>query len=261
MPELPDVEGFRRFLSEHATGARVERVSAPAADVVRNTTPQALGRALRGRRFDEPSRHGKWLFAPLEDGPTLVWHFGMTGSPQWVRPDEDLHPHDRVALTCDRGQLRLRMMRKLGGLWLARDAGERRAVTGPLGPDAWGVDGETFRQVLSGRGSVKSAFMNQERLAGAGNLVADEVCWRAHVHPGRSLSALDDPTRDRLHAVLQEVLDAAVPTGRVPPREDWLTGARDAEEPACPRCGAPLERGRIAGRATWWCPREQPPTG
>lgn len=257
MPELPDVEGFRRFFAEQAAGARVERVSAPAPDVVRNTTPQGLGRALRGRRFGEPARHGKWLFAPVEGGSTVVWHFGMTGALQWVEVGADRHPHDRVVIVCDRGELRLRMMRKLGGVWLARDADEAEAVTGPLGPDAWRVDRATLGQVLTGGGSVKSALMNQERLAGAGNLVADEVCWRAGVHPRRALSELDDPTRDRLHDALHEVLDAAVPTGRVPPHDDWLTGARDDEDPTCPRCGAALERGEVAGRSTWWCPREQ----
>lgn len=257
MPELPDVEGFRRVFAEHATGARVERVTVPAPDVLRNTSPQALGRALHARRFGEATRHGKWLCVATEGGPTVVWHFGMTGSLQWMEGGAPRHPHDRVVVIVDRGQLRLRMMRKLGGMWLARDADERAEITGPPGPDAWHVDRATFRQVLRGRGSVKSALMNQQRLAGAGNLVADEVCWRAGVHPGATLAGLGDDERDRLHDALGEVLDAAVPTGRVPPRDDWLTGARDDEHARCPRCGAGLARDVLAGRSTRWCPAEQ----
>lgn len=256
MPELPDVEGFRRLFAGQVAGRRVERAHAPAPDVLRNTTPQGLGRALRHRRFADPTRHGKWLLTPTQDGATVVWHFGMTGSLCWTT-DEPLHAHDRLVVCLDGGELRLRMMRKLGGVWLLRGGEDPAVVTGPLGPDALTISAEELRAALTGRGALKSALMDQERVAGPGNLVVDEVCWRARVHPRRRLATLTDDEHARVHRALRGVLDEAVPTGRVPPREDWLTGARDEERPVCPRCGAALEHGEVAGRSTWWCAAEQ----
>ena len=88
MPELPDVEGYRRYLARHAQGRRIERVEVPDAELVRNRSAQALGRALRGARFAEPRRHGKWLIAPAGD-VELLMHFGMTGLLRWSRDASD----------------------------------------------------------------------------------------------------------------------------------------------------------------------------
>lgn len=256
MPELPDVEGFRRLFADRAAGQRVERAHAPAPDVLRNTTPQGLGRALRHRRFARPRRHGKWLLTPTQDGATVVWHFGMTGSLRWAT-DEPPHAHDRLVLHLGSGELRLRMMRKLGGMWLLRQGEDPAVVTGPLGPDALAITKAELRAALTGRGVLKSALLAQERVAGPGNLVADEVCWRARVHPRRGLASLTDDEHGRVHGALRGVLADAVPEGRVPPRQDWLTGVRDDAEPVCPRCRTALDHGDVAGRSTWWCPAEQ----
>lgn len=257
MPELPDVEGHRRFVAERAAGRTVERVEAPDPDLVRNTTPQGLGRALNGRTFREPSRHGKWLLAHT-DGPTLVLHFGMTGYLHWGEAGDDRHEHDRVVVVTDGGELRFNCMRKFGGVWLARD--DPAEVTGPLGPDALEVDRDAFGELLAGRrGGVKSALMDQELLAGLGNLLADEILWRARTHPRTPVGDLDAGDVDDLHDAMREVLTGALPHERVPPEEGWLTGVRDEDAPSCPRCGAPLEHGTVASRSTWWCPACQPP--
>jgi formamidopyrimidine-DNA glycosylase len=79
VPELPDVEGFRRYLARHAEGQQIVRIEAPDRAIVRNRSPQALARSLEQQRFGSPLRHGKWLIAPV-DGAQLLLHFGMTGS-------------------------------------------------------------------------------------------------------------------------------------------------------------------------------------
>ncbi len=83
MPELPDVEGFRRYLAEHATGQRIQRVTAPDAAVIRNTTPQGLGRAVKHRFFGRPERHGKWLLACTQNHPPA-----RSSGPSRADPDE-----------------------------------------------------------------------------------------------------------------------------------------------------------------------------
>ncbi|MBW3591517.1 MAG: hypothetical protein KY393_06690 [Actinobacteria bacterium] len=103
MPELPDVEGFRRFFDRYGTGKRVEQVNAEP-DVLRNTTPQGLGRALSGNRLQKPERHGKWLVCPAGQA-SLVLHFGMTGHLVWSGDEPDHHKHDRLTLTLEDGEL------------------------------------------------------------------------------------------------------------------------------------------------------------
>src|SRR5438093_9443738 len=138
MPELPDVEGFRRYLARHAQGRCIERVEVADAGVLRNVSARELDRALRGHRFEAPRRHGKWLMAGT-DGPSVLIHFGMTGLLHWAPEDGNRHRHDRVIFVLDRGELRYRDLRKLRGLWLAHGRDQEAQVLGRQGPDALDV--------------------------------------------------------------------------------------------------------------------------
>src|SRR4051794_25917094 len=257
MPELPDVEGYRRVLARHAKGRPIESVAVLDGSMLRNSSPQGLGRGLKGKRFQEPRRHGKWLLAPVGDS-TVLMHFGMTGRLDWIDADAGRHRHDRIVFRCRGGELRYRNMRKFGGVWLVRDEQEREQVTGRLGPDAESLDREAFRELFGRRrGSVKAALMDQRLLAGVGNLLADEALWRARIHPRELVQDLGTRRLNRLHAALEEAIRESILTGRIPPVEGWLTGARDDRHPKCPRCGAALRKETVAGRTACWCPRCQ----
>jgi formamidopyrimidine-DNA glycosylase len=257
LPELPDVEGFRRYLARHAQGRRIARVDVPDREIVRNRTPQGLGRALHGETFAAPRRHGKWLIALVGDVELLL-HFGMTGELRWSLDRAERHRHDRLILVCEGGELRYNNMRRFGGVWLARDAGERDAVTGPLGPDAAALSPERFERLLGGRrGAIKAALMDQRLIAGIGNLLSDEILWRAGVHPAREVRALGPGRRRRVYEALHAAVGESVRYGRVPHGTRWLTRVRDDGAAVCPRCGTRLRRATIAGRTACWCPREQ----
>jgi formamidopyrimidine-DNA glycosylase len=257
MPELPDVEGFRRYMARYAKGRRLEHIEVLDREIVRNRTPQALGRALAGARFGEPHRHGKWLIAPVADVQLLL-HFGMTGELRWSGSADGRHRHDRVIFVCQGGELRYNNMRRFGGVWLARDDAERTQVTGLLGPDAAAVDREQFDQLLSRRrGAIKAALMDQRLLAGIGNLLSDEILWRAHVHPATPVRKLGATRRRRLYDALRATVGESTRYGRVPQGERWLTRVRDDRDARCPRCGTKLKRATIAGRTACWCPRCQ----
>jgi formamidopyrimidine-DNA glycosylase len=257
VPELCDVEGFRRYLARFATGRRIEWVLVADPPLVRNASPQALGRALAGQRFARPGRHGKWLIAPA-GGPELLLHFGMTGRLIWSADERDRHRHDRVVFRLRGGELRYRNMRRFGGVWLARSAAERRELLAPLGPDAMTVDAGSLREILAGRRrGMKSALMDQELIAGLGNLLSDEILWRARIDPRRRADELTARRVARLHEAMVGVLRAGNRRGRVPPERGWLTGARDRRDARCPRCDTALRRATIAGRTTVWCPRCQ----
>jgi formamidopyrimidine-DNA glycosylase len=257
MPELPDVEHYRRFFSERATGRTVARLQADPT-IVRNTTPRALAAALRGRRFEEPTRHGKWLIC-WTDGPALLLHFGMTGALVWSGDEPERHRHDRLTLEfVGGGELRYRNMRKLGGVWLAHDLEEAGAILGPLGPDALGLDRRHILELLSRRrGGLKAALMDQTLLAGIGNLLADEILWQARLHPKRTLDSLSDQERAELASSLRRVVRDSIEHDYVARKRSWLSHVRGRPDAACPRCGTPLARTVAAGRTTYFCPNCQ----
>lgn len=244
-------------MNEHGRGRRVERVVVRDAQVIRGTSGRAFDRTLRGKRFQSPTRHGKWLIAPLSrsGSPAVLMHFGMTGSLHWTRTNADIHRHDRVIFRLEGGELHYRDMRKLTGLRLARSEKDVDRVLGELGPDALEVSREDFRAaVCLKRRKLKALLTDQTVIAGLGNLLVDELLWRARVRPQRSASDLSQAECDRVRARMRSVLRAAIPTGRVPPRRSWLTGRRDDADARCPRCDRRLARDRVGGRTTVWCP-------
>ena len=257
MPELPDVEGFRRIVDLHAVGHRVDNFEVLDAGVLRNTTASDATRLLTGRACTGTGRTGKWLQIHL-DGPSVVVHFGMTGSLVWSEATTR-HPHDRVVFSFEGGELRYRDLRKLRGLWLVPDGGGIVDVSGPLGPDVLGLPLASLRERLVGRRAIKVLLMDQATLAGLGNMSSDEVLWRSRIHPARSASTLDAGDVARLHSAMTTMLRAAVRAGHIPRSSRWLASQRDQPEPHCPRCGAGLQRTRVGGRTSIWCPRCQVP--
>lgn len=226
--------------------------------VLRGTSPRALSETLRGRRLEEPGRHGKWLVAPA-DGPVLMLHFGMTGALTWHRPGEPAERFDRIDFHFDTGELRFADMRKLQGVRLAADDREVAEVLADLGPDALGIGEHEFVRLLARRrGRLKSVLTDQSVLAGLGNLLADEITWQGRLNPFLAAAELSDAERRRLFAAMRRTLRDSVRAERVPTGRGRLTGVRDDPGAVCPRCGTPLRRRRLSGRNTVWCPHCQP---
>jgi formamidopyrimidine-DNA glycosylase len=258
MPELPDVEGYRRTFLRHAAGRTVAGLHADPT-ILRGADERTLRRALVRRTFDEPTRHGKWLLC-WTDGPVLLLHFGMTGFLVPSIEEPARHRWDRlVLLFTDGTELRYRNMRKLGGVWLAHHADEAWTVMGQLGPDALAISRPEFlRRLERRRDGIKATLMDQSFVAGVGNLIADETLWQAGLHPRRRVETLGDEERRRLHSKMHAVLKEAVDRyDYIPRKRSWLSHVRGLPGAVCPRCGTPLERTVAAGRTTWFCPRCQ----
>jgi formamidopyrimidine-DNA glycosylase len=257
VPELPDVEQFRRTFARGSAGQRVAEIVVTDPGILRDVTAPELDGALRGHRFEEPERRGKWLIA-WTDGPALVLHFGMTGDIVLAPDPVGRHPHDRVIVVLDQAELRYRNMRKLGGVWLASGRDEVDELLSRLGPDALGVGQEEFLELMeTRRGRVKAALLDQSFIAGVGNLLADEALWRARIHPARRIEDLSTDERVGVFRTLRSVIRQTVDRypGGFRFRSDGITGRPTAR---CPRCRTELVRTVVGGRSTYLCPSCQP---
>jgi formamidopyrimidine-DNA glycosylase len=237
----------------------VRAVDAPDAWFLKGgLTAGALADAVVGRRFVAARRIGKLLLLDTDGGPTVGLRFGMTGrllvdgvagvdqleysslrdEPAW----------DRVAFRFDVGDLRIRDPRRLGGVVLEPPEHQ-------LGHDLLGLTPAQLREALAGSAApIKARLLDQACIAGIGNLIADEVLWRAGVDPARTAGSLDATEVRRLHRHLRRGLDVMIERGGSH-TGDLFTSRTPGGR--CPKDGAPLVRRTIGGRTTWSCPRHQ----
>jgi formamidopyrimidine-DNA glycosylase len=259
MPELPEVETYRRFLEANVLGRQIATVPYLDKSMVRRTDPLALVTQLEGSRISSTHRHGKLLFAELSRGGHMVIHFGMTGDLKGHSMGEEPR-HARLVLNFDTGDsLAYVCMRKFGYLSLTDNPEEFVSALG-WGPDALnGLDETVFAAGLaSTRSPIKAALMDQRRWAGIGNLYADEALFQALIAPTVPGNELGPRRRRRLFSTIKEVLRTAVSRGAdfdaYP--DGYLLAARVPFAP-CTNCGASLSVTKVGGRTTIYCPRCQ----
>jgi formamidopyrimidine-DNA glycosylase len=247
VPELPEAERARQQL-EKAIGREIVAVDDSDVYVCRPHAPGEIAGGLVGHRLTSAHRRGKFLWAETESGPELGLHLGMAGR---IVVDEPPHPRwDRFSLEfADGGRLALRDKRRLGRALLAPDFSH-------VGPDAAEVSRAEFRARF-GRGSapLKARLLDQGVIAGVGNLLADEILWRARLHPRTPAGELDTDELDRLRREVRAAVRSAIRLGGA--HTGTLIPHRRPGE-VCPRCRTPLQRATIGGRTTFWCPTCQP---
>jgi formamidopyrimidine-DNA glycosylase len=259
MPELPDIAGFCRLFRDHLAGKRIASVVVHKTEVVRGRPVDAFVRGIEGRQFEEPFRHGKWLFGPMQGPGTLLLHFGMTGRLRWEPSTSCTRRFDRVEFhVCD-GTVMFEDRRNLGRMWLTESTEESREITGPLGPDALGITATDLEELFAGTRTLKALLMDQRVLAGLGNMLSDEVLWRSRIHPATRGGALGRDRAEDFADSLDLLLREAVRAGEIPRSPGWLASQRSRPDPACPRCRTGLRATRIAGRTSHWCPACQTP--
>ena len=255
MPELPDVETFKRYLDGTSLHQRISGVDVRSAYVLKGVSARALARQLKGRCFESSRRRGKHLFVRADGDLWLRLHFGMTGSLQYLKPREQAPKHTRVVFVFGNAHcLAFEDQRKFGEIGLLQDIDEflkKRA----LGPDALEISRSQFRDVLrKHRGAVKAILLNQQLIAGIGNLYADEILFRARMHPATEATRLSGEDLRRLfratHSVLEKAIALKTDFNRLP--RSWLLPHRGKAE-KCPRCGRGLKSATIGGRTSWFC--------
>ena len=267
MPELPEVETIRRQLAPLVEGRRLKRVEILDARWSRPLAPRELADALQGRTVETLGRRGKYLVWGLEDDVHLVQHLRMTGAvlceprpePTHVRVRIDLSPKRRLVIVDPRRF-------GTGELLLGGDALEAFfAARLGLEPFDERFTAEYLRALARGRTApVKAFLLDQRRIAGVGNIYADEALFRAGIHPLRPAGRLSGAQYARLRestiAALQAGIDARGATiddfrhvdgVRGSFQDQFLVHRREGEP--CGQCGATIVKMTVAGRGTYVC--------
>ncbi len=265
MPELPDVEFFRRHVDRTCRGRTIRRVRVLDRGLLQGVSPAQLAARLTGAQIAGARRHGKHLLVDLGKAGWLTLHFGTNGSLQHVAANEPEPPYARLWLDFAGGdQLAYINPRRIGGIGFAPDFKTFIAAHG-LGPDALDAafDLRRFAAALRGRRrDLKSTLMDQALCAGIGNVFADEILFHAGLQPATQAGALDQAALRRVFRAMKTVLRAAVRRGAgAEQRTDRLPAGylipQRRKDGNCPRCGRPLETARLSGRPTYYCARCQ----
>jgi formamidopyrimidine-DNA glycosylase len=272
VPELPEVETIRRQLAPLVEGRVVERLQIADPRWCLPLASEAIVDAVQGRTVQRLARRGKYLVWALEDEAFLLMHLRMTGTLLYDAPTGT--PYERVRWTLDDGhELRFCDPRRFGTGELALGTPARDAFFAArlgLEPLDGELTGEALRRMARGRRApVKAFLLDQRRIAGVGNIYADEALFRAGIHPLRPVGSLTRAQCDALAVAVRDALHAGVAAGGATIDDfrhvDGVRGAFQKEflvhlrrgEP-CPRCAAPVVKFVAAGRGTYACESCQP---
>jgi len=271
MPELPEVETVVRGLREPLIGRRIERMWQDWAPTIHSPAPDEFAARAAGQQVRALNRRGKYILIALEHD-TLVIHLKMSGR-LYVTDADEAHEADRwvhVRFDLDDGrQLRFSDLRKFGRVYLTDDV---ETLLSHLGPEPLSDDFTLagFREGMRRRKrAIKSLLMEQEFLAGVGNIYADEALFRAGIHPATRVDLLTERDAELLHQTIRDALEAGIkhegasinwyrkPDGDKGGSQNHFYVYGRTNLP-CRQCGTAINKIRVVQRGTHFCPQCQP---
>ena len=275
MPELPEVETVRRGLNNLTLNQPIQKVEVLLARTIAYPAEvEQFKRGVTGIAIAQWQRRGKYLLAKLQSTPAgwLGVHLRMTGQLLWLPQDSPLHKHTRVRLLFANGwELRFVDLRTFGKLWYVPPHVELESViTGlqKLGPEPFADDFslEYFAQKLANRRRhIKTLLLDQSIVAGIGNIYADEALFKSGILPNTIAADLNSKQIQRLHRAIIDVLQTSIDKGGTT-FSDFLNllgvsgNYGDAalvygrKEQPCRVCGTAIEKIKLAGRSSHFCP-------
>lgn len=294
MPELPECETIVRDLRPMISGRTITAlvIRQKGEKHLLNTDPFVFYEGVIGQEITTVLRKGKYILLPLSNTNVIVLHLGMTGR-LLLRPipevsfddrftgDEniDKHTHFMVELSdlsSEEGadlELAFNDVRLFGEIWLAENVQSIEEIDVPglrdLGPDALGVSLAEFQKIIRRKRTIKATLLNQSNLAGVGNIYTDEACFVAKIHPGALGSSLTEEQEIKLWFAVKSVLKEGIHY-RGSSTSDYTTtdGSKGSYQEhhrvygkvgqKCVECESPVQRVKIAGRSTHFCPSCQP---
>jgi formamidopyrimidine-DNA glycosylase len=261
MPELPEVETTVRNLR----GPLVDRVFTGVTvlwpKAIKTPSIPELKQRLPGQRIEAITRRGKYLRFDLSAGDMLFLHLKMSGDLLVEPAHEPPHPHVRTIFDLDNNhQLRFKDMRKFGRVYLVDDPD---IVIGKLGPEPLADDfsSKDFKALFHKRkGRLKPLLLNQEFIAGIGNIYADESCFLAGINPRRQVDTLSADELEKLYHAIRQALAKGIMFKGATLDEVYRGGQFQKHfqvygrtNEACCKCDSPIQRVVLGGRSTHFC--------
>lgn len=263
MPELPEVESFRRIADRVLVGGRIEKVwAAQDRIVISGVAPRTLVGKLKGRQVLGTDRRGKYAWLILDRPPHPVFHFGMTGRFEELQENAPRNRYVKLDLTTTGGRLVYDNRRRLGRIRLVDNPAAEPPIS-KLGFDPLlePISSRALGDRLVGRrGPIKALLLNQSFVAGVGNWIADEVLWISRIAPRRPAQSLDNDEVKRLRSAMMKVVKKAVSVDADSDRfpKGWLFHVRwGRSEHAETTGGEKVAFDEVGGRTTAWVPSLQ----
>ncbi len=270
MPELPEVQTIINGLLPHIIGRSITDVDILWEKSIKRPSIHQFRDLLIGAKFEGLGRRGKYLIFSLSNGYSLIIHLRMSGTLLLRKSDEAPDRYARVVFYLDNGsELRFCDVRKLGTIYLVED---EKTVIRDMGPEPLeqAFAPSVLKERLAGRTApIKATLCDQKVVAGIGNMYADEILHKIGIHPLTKTSALSDGEMEKIYKATIDVLSSAIEnkgatvsnyvdsSGQAGTAQDHFKVAHRYKKP-CPVCGTEIERIKVRGRGTYFCPNCQP---
>lgn len=264
MPELPEVQATVDYIKDKVLGRSVTGTKVLWHRTVANHTPRSFSQELTGLRIASVERRGKWIWIGLNHKSLtkhLFIHLRMSGSLDVVKDSEPLLDHDRITINLSGGEsLRFNDVRKFGRCYLTADP---ELITAKLGVEPLDalLSARRFHEIITAnRAKIKQVLLNQEIIAGIGNIYADEALWRSRIHPSRSAMVLTEQQTKLLLQSIRIILKQAITLSGTDFGDNVVEGGNyrpkvyGRTEESCHRCKSAIQRIIVAQRSTHFCP-------
>ena len=259
MPELPEVELFKEYLDLTSLNTKIKEVKVKNPEILGNISVKEFENKLKDRIFISTYRHGKYVFIKTDANFWVIIHFGMTGNLKYFDNINNEPSHSRILITFGNGYyLSYDCQRKFGEVDITKTV-EDFVKAKNLGPDVLNLDFKNFKKILEKRtGKIKSVFMNQQILAGLGNLYTDEILFQAEINPNSKINKIDEESLKKIFREIKKVLRISIDrkTNFENFPNNYLIPHR-SKGGKCPKGDKDLKIIKISGRTTYYCPRHQ----
>ncbi len=261
MPELPDVEEFKKYVDSTSLHKTIEKAKVKDTQVLENISAKKLEKELEANKLESTYRQGKYLFVKLSSGKYLLMHFGMTGKLKYFKDQKQEPEHTRLLLSFKNGYyLAYDNQRKLGKLGVVVNIDEY-VKNKNLGPDVLDPDFDfkKFKQSAKGKKSmIKSFLMNQKIMSGIGNIYSDEILFQAKIHPKTKVNSLEENQLKKLFKFIKDVMQRSIDSRADPDNlpDSFIITHREKGE-KCPGCGGKINKTTVSGRSAYYCPNCQ----
>lgn len=260
MPELPEVEQYKKLFDKNALNKQISDVKILNKRMLQDVTEKELKGKLTGKKFVDSIRRGKYFFAEVKDSGWLILHFGMTGELLYLTEDEEEPKYSRLIITFKNKDRLILEDRRTFGFYSFIENINDYINEKKIGPDALdkSFSKKYYLEIATRKTEIiKTFLMDQAVVSGIGNVYSDEICYQTDVHPGSFMNKL---TKDKLEDVYDNakkiLKDAIKYKGKKKLPDDYLASNRK-EDVECPRCGGTIKLKKLGGRSSYFCDKHQ----